>query len=79
MKENILEYKGYIATVSYSPFDEVFYGKVFGINDLVSFEADSAKALKTAFYVISPATGIYQFMDIFMNEVVEVKTWLKSD
>ena len=49
MKENTLEYKGYIANVSYSPDDEVFYGKIFGINDLVTFEADSAKELKPAF------------------------------
>ena len=49
MKENTLEYKGYIANVSFSPEDEVFYGKIFGINDLVTFESDSAKELKIAF------------------------------
>ena len=49
MKENTLEYKGYIANVSYSPDDEVFHGKIFRINDLVTFESDSAKELKTAF------------------------------
>lgn len=49
MKENTLEYKGYIGNVSYSPEDEVFYGKVFGINDLITFEADTAKSLKPAF------------------------------
>jgi len=49
MKENTLEYKGYIGNVSYNPDDEVFYGKVFGINDLVTFEAETAKGLKIAF------------------------------
>lgn len=49
MKENVLEHKGYVASISYSAEDEVFYGKVFGINDLVSFEAESAKELKSVF------------------------------
>lgn len=49
MKENTLEYKGYIANVSYSPNDKVIYGKIFGINDLVTFEANSAKMIKPAF------------------------------
>ena len=49
MKDNTLEYKGYIANIAYSPDEEVFYGKIFGINDLVTFEADTAKALKPAF------------------------------
>jgi predicted HicB family RNase H-like nuclease len=49
MKENTLEYKGYLAEVGFSADDEVFYGKIFGLNDLVTFEADSAKELKTAF------------------------------
>ena len=46
---NFLRYKDYIGTVEYSNEDDVFYGKVFGINDLVNFEGDSAKKIKTAF------------------------------
>jgi len=46
---DILQYKNYYASVSFSAVDEVFYGKIIGINDLVSFEGSSVKELKTAF------------------------------
>ncbi|WP_455665596.1 type II toxin-antitoxin system HicB family antitoxin [Phocaeicola sp.] len=46
---NTLKYKGYIGTVNYSDEDEVFFGKVEGINGLVTFEGESVKELKTAF------------------------------
>ena len=46
---NYLKYKEYLATVAYSTEDEVFYGKLFGINDLVTFEGASVKEIKTAF------------------------------
>lgn len=44
-----LKYKDYLATISYSAEDEVFYGKIFGINDLVTFEGTSVSGLKKAF------------------------------
>ena len=46
---NVLNYKGYSAAVNFSNEDEVFYGKIFGINDLVSFEGKSVNELKKAF------------------------------
>lgn len=46
---DILQYKGYYADIHFSAEDEVFYGKLIGINDLVNFEADSVKGLKKAF------------------------------
>ena len=46
---NTLSYKDYIGTVSYSAEDEVFYGKIEHINDLIVFESDNAHDLKTAF------------------------------
>ena len=33
----------------FSAADEVFYGKILGINDLISFEGSSVKELKKAF------------------------------
>jgi predicted HicB family RNase H-like nuclease len=33
---NILQYKDYCATVHFSAEDEVFYGKIIGVNDHVS-------------------------------------------
>lgn len=49
MMNDILEYKGYFASVHFSAEDEIFYGKLIGINDLVSFEGDSVSELKAAF------------------------------
>ena len=46
---DILQYKDYYASVSFSAEDDVFHGKVIGINDLISFEGDSVKTLKDAF------------------------------
>ena len=47
--KNILEYKGFLSTINYSSEDEVLYGKIEGINDLVSFEGESVKELKKTF------------------------------
>jgi len=46
---DILHYKNYYASVHFSSVDEVFYGKILSINDLVNFEGSSVKELKTAF------------------------------
>ncbi len=46
---DILQYKGYYANIHFSAEDEVFYGQLIGINDLVNFEAESVKKLKKAF------------------------------
>src|SRR5580693_7396635 len=47
---DILEYKGYYASLQFSSEDEIFYGKLFGIDDLVTFEGTSVKELKKAFH-----------------------------
>jgi predicted HicB family RNase H-like nuclease len=49
MMNDILQYKNYYAEVHYSAADELFYGKIIGINDLVSFEGSSVNELKAAF------------------------------
>jgi predicted HicB family RNase H-like nuclease len=46
---DILQYKEYYASIHFSAEDEVFYGKILGINDLVSFEGSSVKELKKSF------------------------------
>lgn len=45
---DILEYRGYNATLYFSAVDDVFHGKVIGINDLITFECGSVKELKKA-------------------------------
>ncbi len=49
MIQNIVEYKEFIGSVNYSDADECFFGKIEGINDLVTFEGSSVKELKKAF------------------------------
>ena len=46
---SVLEYKGYYGTVEYSDSDNVLFGKVIGVNSLISFEGDSIKSLKEDF------------------------------
>lgn len=46
---DILKYKSYNANIHFSAQDEVFYGKILGINDLITFEGNSVKDLKKAF------------------------------
>jgi len=46
---NTLNYKDYIGSVSFSAEDEVFYGKIEHINDLIVFESADAHNLKKAF------------------------------
>lgn len=46
---NTLKYKNFIGSVSFSEEDEVFFGKIEGINALVTFEGQSVQELKTAF------------------------------
>lgn len=45
-----MTYKGYIGSASYSEEDEVFYGKIEAIKDLILFEGKSVKELKSAFH-----------------------------
>jgi predicted HicB family RNase H-like nuclease len=47
--KNVLEHKGYTGTVEFSAVDEVFFGKINGIRDVVTFEADTVSKLKKAF------------------------------
>ncbi len=46
---NILEYKDYYGTVEYSADDNILYGKVIGINGLISYEGESVSELKADF------------------------------
>lgn len=45
----ILKYGNHTATLYFSAEDELFHGKVMGINDLVTFEADTMLEMKNAF------------------------------
>lgn len=47
--KNILKLDGFIGSVSFSAEDKVFYGRLEGIDDLVTFEGSTVKELKVAF------------------------------
>ncbi len=47
---NTMTYKGYLGSVAYSEKDQVFFGKIEGINGLVNFEGESVKELTEAFH-----------------------------
>ena len=48
MKDKLV-YKAFIGSVHFSAEDEVFYGKIEGVNDLVTFEGETVKKLTKAF------------------------------
>ena len=45
----ILEYKGYQASVEYDEEDNIFFGKVIGISDLISFHGESIAEVEKNF------------------------------
>lgn len=42
-------YKDFIGSIHYSTEDEIFFGKIEGVNDSISFEGSSVKDLKESF------------------------------
>jgi len=47
--KDILKYKDFAGSVQFSAEDEVFHGKLIGIDDLVTFEGESVTQLKESF------------------------------
>jgi predicted HicB family RNase H-like nuclease len=47
---NTMDYKGYSARIQYSDEDEVLFGAILGINDLVTFEGNSIEEMKKSFH-----------------------------
>lgn len=46
---NIMKYKEYYATVNYEDETSTFYGQIEDIDDLISFESDTVKGLRSEF------------------------------
>ena len=44
-----MHYKGYIGSVEYNEQDNILFGKLLGISDLVMYEGDSIESLKKDF------------------------------
>jgi predicted HicB family RNase H-like nuclease len=48
--KDIIIYKGFVGSVHFNADDNVFHGKIEGINDLVAFEGESVAELRKAFH-----------------------------
>ena len=48
--ENTFKYKGYFTNINFSVSDRVLYGKIEGIDDLVTFESDNAADIEKEFH-----------------------------
>ncbi len=46
---NMLEYKGYYGTVDFSISDNILFGKIVGVQSLISYEGDSIQSLQEDF------------------------------
>ncbi len=47
---NAMSYKGYTARIEYDDDDEIFFGRIAGIRDGVSFHSETVAGLKFAFH-----------------------------
>ncbi len=46
----MMSYKNYHARIDFDDVDEIFFGRIAGINDVVGFHADNVAGLKAAFH-----------------------------
>ncbi|MCL2004266.1 MAG: type II toxin-antitoxin system HicB family antitoxin [Oscillospiraceae bacterium] len=47
--KNAMNYKGYYGSVEFSDEDDVFFGRIIGINDRIMYEGDTVKNLRRHF------------------------------
>ena len=47
---NIMTFNGYYARIAFDAEDEVFFGKIAGIADVIGFHSDSVSGLREAFH-----------------------------
>jgi predicted HicB family RNase H-like nuclease len=47
---NTMKYGGYAAKIEYDDDDEIFFGRLAGIRDIITFHADNVAELKAAFH-----------------------------
>ena len=47
---NVMNYKGFSARIEFDAEDEIFVGRLAGVDDVVGFHADTVEDLKLAFH-----------------------------
>ena len=50
MISSLMEYNGYHAKIEFDQFDQIFVGRVLGINDSINFHGESVKDLTREFH-----------------------------
>ena len=48
--KNTMSYKGYFGSVEFSDDDNVFFNRIIGINDRITFEGDNVEKLRKDFH-----------------------------
>ena len=48
--DNTIPYKGYVGSVEFSEEDRIFYGKVMGVQSLISYEGENEEELLNDFH-----------------------------
>ena len=47
--KNTMSYQGYYGSVEFSDDDNIFFGRIIGINDHITYEGDNVKTLRDDF------------------------------
>ena len=63
---NTMEYKGYVGSVEFSEEDALFFGKVLGIQALISYEGENAHDLVEDFH-----SAVDDYLELCAAEGVE--------
>lgn len=48
---NSMSYRGYTARIEFDERDDIFVGRLLGVQDIISFHADAVAALRAEFHV----------------------------
>ncbi len=48
--KNVMSYKNYAGTVEYSEDDGILFGRIVGIDDVISYEGESVATLQQSFH-----------------------------
>ena len=70
---DLIEYKGYSGTVEFSANDNTLFGKVIGINSLISYEGKSVKCLKEDF-----ESAVDDYLDLCAEKGIEPEKTYKG-
>lgn len=71
--KNTIAYKNFIGTINFSPDDNILFGKIEGINDLVTFEGSTVEEIIKSFH-----QAVDDYLDICKQTGKEVYKSLKG-